>query len=176
MLGVYTPKKPSDFFKKRIGEINRDLNQKEGVDTVNPYITSIPDINQIINNNRRLNLLEEAPAFFEENEFAEGGRVGMQEGTEDPQENNKKVASKIWIQEPEEVKKMFEYDFREYFASGVWMKNMQQEVQPEAPSNTNPIVNSKIAPSTVAQLGAPGTNTSLTQPLKVEDVFKTGIV
>jgi len=176
MLGVYTPKKPSDFFKKRIGEINRDLNQKEGVDTVNPYITSIPDINQIINNNRRLNLLEEAPAFFEENEFAEGGRVGMQEGTEDPQENNKKVASKIWIQEPEEVKKMFEYDFREYFASGVWMKNMQQEVQPEAPSNTNPIVNSKIAPSTVAQLGAPGTNTNLTQPLKVEDVFKTGIV
>ena len=71
---------------------------------------------------------------------------------------------------------MFEYDFREYFASGVWMKNIQQEVQPEAPSNTNPVVNSKIAPSTVAQLGAPGTNTNLTQPLKVEDVFKTGIV
>ena len=44
------------------------------------------------------------------------------------------------------------------------------------PSNVNPVVNSKIAPSTVAQLGAPGTNTNLTQPLKVEDVFKTGIV
>jgi hypothetical protein len=43
-------------------------------------------------------------------------------------------------------------------------------------SNTNSVVNSKIAPSTVAQLGAPGTNTNLTQPLKVEDVFKTGIV
>ncbi len=59
-----------------------------------------------------------------------------------------------------------------------------EEVQAAAPvtpvvnplSNTNPIVNSKIAPSTVTQLGAAGTNTSLTQPLKVEDVFKTGIV
>ena len=52
----------------------------------------------------------------------------------------------------------------------------QQTGELETLSNTNPIVNSKIAPSTVAQLGAPGTNTSLTQPLKVEDVFKTGIV
>ena len=60
------------------------------MDTPNPYILSIQDINQIINNNRRLNLLEETPMFFEENEFAKGGRVGMQEGTENPEENNKK--------------------------------------------------------------------------------------
>ena len=163
MLGVYTPKKPSDFFKKRIAEINRDLNQKEGVDTPNPYILSIQDINQIINNNRRLNLLEETPMFFEENEFAKGGRVGMQEGTENPEENNKKIASKIWIQEPEEVKKMFDYDFREYFASGVWMKSIQQEIKPETQSNTNPVVRSNIEPSNV-QLAASGTNQALSKP------------
>ena len=160
---MYTHKKPSDFFKKRIGEITRDLNQKEGADAPNHYIVSIQDINQIINNNRRLNLLEDSPAFFETDKFAKGGRVGMQEGTENPEENNKKIASKIWIQEPEEVKKMFKYDFREYFASGVWMKNMQQEIQLESPSNTNPIVNSQIT-GTTPVLAASGQNQALTKP------------
>jgi len=140
MLGVYTPKKPSDFFKKRIGEITRELNQKEGVDTENPYIISIPDINEIINSNRRLNLLEDSPSFFEENEFSEGGRIGMQGGTQNPEETIKKVASRLWVEEPEEVKKMFKYDFREYFSSGVWMEKVKSEAPqaPEAPKEPLP--------------------------------------
>ena len=58
MLGVYTPKRPSDFFITRIGEINRDLNRKEGTSIPNPYIKALPTLNGIINKNRRVDLLE----------------------------------------------------------------------------------------------------------------------
>ena len=58
MSGVYTPKKPGDFFTTRMGEINRDLNRKEGVSVPNPYFQALPSINEIINKNRRINLLE----------------------------------------------------------------------------------------------------------------------
>jgi len=58
MSGVYTPKKPGDFFTTRMGEINRDLNRKEGVSVPNPYFQALPSINQIINKNRRINLLD----------------------------------------------------------------------------------------------------------------------
>ena len=59
MLGVYTPKRPSDFFIKRTGEINRDLNRKEGNNIPNPYIKALPALNRIINRNRRKDLLGE---------------------------------------------------------------------------------------------------------------------
>ena len=59
MLGVYTPKRPSDFFIKRTGEINRDLNRKEGNNIPNPYIKALPSLNRIINRNRRKDLLGE---------------------------------------------------------------------------------------------------------------------
>ena len=59
MLGVYTPKRPSDFFIKRTGEINRDLNKKEGNNIPNPYIKALPSLNRIINRNRRKDLLGE---------------------------------------------------------------------------------------------------------------------
>jgi hypothetical protein len=121
--GVYTPKQPGDFFVNRMGEINRDLNQKENINMPNPYFEAMGDINKIINTNRRLDLLTDQLSIVEEVQAA---------------------------------------------------APVTPVVNPL--SNTNPVVNSKIAPSTVAQLGAPGTNTNLTQPLKVEDVFKTGIV
>ena len=59
MLGVYTPKRPSDFFIQRTGEINRDLNRKEGTAVPNPYIKALPTLNRIINKNRRKDLLGE---------------------------------------------------------------------------------------------------------------------
>jgi hypothetical protein len=59
MLGVYTPKRPSDFFIQRTGEINRDLNRKEGAAVPNPYIKALPTLNRIINKNRRKDLLGE---------------------------------------------------------------------------------------------------------------------
>ena len=58
MLGVYTPKKPTNFFIQRTGEINRDLNIKEGNAIPNPYIKALPTINGIMNKNRRVDLLE----------------------------------------------------------------------------------------------------------------------
>ncbi len=58
MLGTYTPKRPSDFFITRTGEINRDLNRKEGVSIPNPYIKALPSLNGIINKNRRIDLID----------------------------------------------------------------------------------------------------------------------
>ncbi len=58
MLGVYTPKRPSDFFITRTGEINRDLNKKEGASIPNPYIEALPTLNGIINKNRRIDLID----------------------------------------------------------------------------------------------------------------------
>ena len=63
LRGVYTPSVPSDFFQKRVREINRDLNEKEGVDTPNPYTIAGPFIRKIINENRNTNLLEDNPVF-----------------------------------------------------------------------------------------------------------------
>ena len=184
LFGEYTPKKPSDFFVTRMNEINNDLNEKEGVSISNPFYDALPSINQIINKNFRINLLDDEISFSQlgVEKKAEGGRVGMQEGGEPiDEEEGKVVAASVWNKEPEQIKEMFEYDFNKYYFSGIWAKKLKEGMVPEVqenkePSNTNPIVNSKIAPSTVAQLGAPGTNTNLTQPLKVEDVFKTGIV
>jgi len=61
--GVYTPNSPGDFFQDRIRKINRDLNEKEGVEIENPYMIASPFIRQIISENRSINLLEDNPLF-----------------------------------------------------------------------------------------------------------------
>jgi len=58
MLGVYTPKRPSDFFVSRMSEINNDLNRKEKRSVPNPYIKALPTLNGIINKNRRIDLID----------------------------------------------------------------------------------------------------------------------
>ena len=55
--GVYTPNKPNKFFINRMNEITRDLNEKEEVSLPNPYFEALPTINDIINENRKINLL-----------------------------------------------------------------------------------------------------------------------
>jgi len=122
MLGVYTPKSPSNFFIDRVGDINRDLNQKEGISVPNPYYKALPFLNKVINNNRRINLMDEDISFSQLN-------VG--------EPTSPSIISKVF-------------------------------------NNDGP-VRSNVSSAT-PQLAAAGTNTSLTQPLKVEDVFKTGIV
>ena len=57
MLGEYLPDRPSSFFVKRMTDINTKLNSQEGVNIPNPYFEALPKINEIINRNRRLNLL-----------------------------------------------------------------------------------------------------------------------
>ena len=54
--GVFTPKKPNDFNIKRLSEINRELNEKEGVNIPNPFYEVIPEITSFINSNRRISL------------------------------------------------------------------------------------------------------------------------
>ena len=69
LRGLYEPKKPSKFFRKRMSEINRDLNEKEGVDIENPYRLARPFIREIITSNRNISLLDDyikIPTFEEE--------------------------------------------------------------------------------------------------------------
>ena len=66
MRGKFVPTRPSDFFIKRLSEINRDLNKKEGVQIRNPYLEALPEINKIISDNRNLNLLDDNVKFFED--------------------------------------------------------------------------------------------------------------
>ena len=137
--GVYTPKRPGNFFITRLNEINRDLNEKEGVDIPNPYFEALPTLNDIINKNRNLNLLTDELKIFEQPvDMATGGRVAMQEGGETNQ--NKEIVTQIWISEPEETKKIFDYNFDEYYASGIWAEKMQAEAPqaPEAPKKPLP--------------------------------------
>jgi len=54
--GVFTPKRPNDFNIRRISEINRELNEKEGVNIPNPFYEAIPTITSFINSNRRISL------------------------------------------------------------------------------------------------------------------------
>jgi hypothetical protein len=63
LKGIYTPKQPSDFFEERMRKINRDLNEKEGLDVPNPYSIARPFIRKIIVENRRINLLDDNPVF-----------------------------------------------------------------------------------------------------------------
>ena len=60
---------------------------------------------------------------FDEEGMAEGGRVGFAIGGEakeidDMEEGS--TAAAVWITEPEEIKKIFNYDFKQYFLSNIW--------------------------------------------------------
>ena len=56
LRGVYEPKQPSTFFIKRMREITKDLNEKEGVDIENPYNLIRPFIREIISTNRNISI------------------------------------------------------------------------------------------------------------------------
>ena len=66
MRGKFTPTRPSDFFIKRLAEINRDLNKKEGVQIRNPYLEALPELNKIVLDNRNTSLLDDEIKFYED--------------------------------------------------------------------------------------------------------------
>jgi len=66
MRGKFTPTRPSNFFIKRLSEINRDLNQKEGVQVPNPYLEALPELNKILLDNRNTSLLDDEIKFYED--------------------------------------------------------------------------------------------------------------
>ena len=169
LRGVYTPKKPSSFFITRMAEINRDLNQTQGVDIPNPYYQALPTLIEIMNQNRKISLLNDTPKLLdiETQEYSKGGRVGMQQGGE---AGDKELAASIWVKEPEEVKQSFEYDFDKYYASGIWMDKLQQEAPPveetskaqlpETPP-VDPKLVSQMVNTNVMQTGLTPTETAL---------------
>ncbi len=66
MRGKFTPTRPSDFFIKRLGEINRDLNKLTETQIRNPYFEAIKDINKIVAENRNTSLSDGEVKFFED--------------------------------------------------------------------------------------------------------------
>ena len=62
--GVFTPERPGRFFVSKISEITRDLNEKEGVNIPNPYFEALPNIDELINDNRRINLDDGDLSFY----------------------------------------------------------------------------------------------------------------
>jgi len=78
MRGKFVPTRPSDFFIKRLSEINRDLNKKEEVQIRNPYLEALPEINKIISDNRNINLLDDNVKFFEDVEPVVQQEVNIQ--------------------------------------------------------------------------------------------------
>ena len=64
--GVFTPARPNDFFVTKMSQINRDLNQKEGVNLPNPYFKALPEVNELINGNRRISLNNGNLSFYRE--------------------------------------------------------------------------------------------------------------
>ena len=97
--GVYTPKRPNQFFVDRMNEITRDLNSKEAVDKPNPYFEALPTINEFINANRNINVLKDNLTLTGVEGFALGGRVKMQNGGS-VEEKEEDLIIKVWLSEP----------------------------------------------------------------------------
>ena len=173
ILGVYTPKKPSEFFVTRMGEINRDLNQKEGRSVPNPFYLALSSLNNIINKNRRIDLIDGSLSMSDlaVEGMAKGGRVGMENGGE---AGDKELAASVWVTEPEPVKQSFEYDFNKYYESGIWMGKVKEEapqateapkqpLPPTPPVNANAIKDMRVN-ANVMQTGLTPTEQALLSP------------
>ena len=171
MRGVYTPKRPSDFFIQRMNEITRDLNEKEGTDTPNPYFQALPTINDIIDRNRNTNVLTEQLKLYPAMEgFSEGGRVGMQNGSMPVQPNSgptqEDIVIQIWLAEPEPVKRIFNYDFDKYYNSNEWVSKLRNE---EVPPVDAPQTSQQVPPT-------PPVNANAIQDMRVNaNVMQTGL-
>ena len=68
----------------------------------------------------------------------------------------------VALAEPEAVKRIYKYDYNNYYQSGEWVSKIRNEEIPTQ-SNTNPIVNSQIT-GTTPVLAASGQNQVLTKP------------
>ena len=169
--GVYTPKRPNQFFITRMNEITRDLNEKEGTDTPNPYFQALPTINDIIDRNRNTNVLTEQLKLYPTTEgFSEGGRVGMQNGSMPVQPNSgptqEDIVIQIWLAEPEPVKRIFNYDFDKYYNSNEWVSKLRNE---EVPPVDAPQTSQQVPPT-------PPVNANAIQDMRVNaNVMQTGL-
>ena len=146
--GVFTPKRPNDFFVNRMNEITTNLNANETIDKPNPYFEALPTINQFINQNRNINVLTDKLNFNDIQSFSTGGRVRMQNGAMPNQElaTNEDLVIKVWISEPEPVKRIFNYDFKKYYESGEWQAKVKEITsQPiSTPLPPTPEINAQI--------------------------------
>jgi len=67
--------------------------------------------------------LEMFPPLYnplDEEEMAEGGRVGYLAGGEVEDPEDEASAAAVWITEPEEIKEIFNHDFKKYLLSNIW--------------------------------------------------------
>jgi hypothetical protein len=171
--GIFRPLPISRGYLQAFEENSR----KMGVP--NPMEIALPIINRM---QEMLSLaplsLEMFPPLynpFDEGGMAEGGRVGFAIGGEakdidDMEEGS--AAAAVWITEPEEIKKIFNYDFKQYFLSNIWKSKPKPPMsagttgaQAKAPMDiATPEVNPSLlgkGPNTINNVAV--TSTGLTQ-------------
>ena len=143
--GVYTPKRPNQFFVDRMNEITRDLNSKEAVDKPNPYFEALPTINEFINANRNINVLKDNLTLTGVEGFALGGRVKMQNGGS-VDEKEEDLIIKVWLSEPEPIKRLFKYDYKKYYESGEWQDKVKALASQKIPTPQlqTPAINTQV--------------------------------
>ena len=76
--GVFTPDRPNKFFISKISQITRDLNEKEKVNISNPYFEALPNVNNLINKNRRISLEDGNLSFYRERDIEQPTTTSIQ--------------------------------------------------------------------------------------------------
>ena len=116
--GVFRPLPLSDEVIKAF----RENSKKMGI--ADPLLAARPVINTM---NRMLSLaplsLEMFPPLYnpyDEEGMAEGGRVGYLAGGEVEDPIDEASAAATWINEPKEIKEIFNNDFKQYLLSNIW--------------------------------------------------------
>ena len=109
---------------------------------------------------------------YDEEEMAEGGRVGYLAGGEVEDPEDEASAAAAWITEPEEIKEIFKHDFKKYLLSNIWKSKPKPPMsagtagaQAKAPMDINtPKIDPSLlgkGPNTINNVGV--TRTGLTQ-------------
>jgi hypothetical protein len=76
MRGKYLPDTPNKFFVQKMQDINNDLNRKENKTIINPYFLALPTLNNLISNNKKLNLATDQIKV---------PKISLEEGVSEPQ-------------------------------------------------------------------------------------------
>ena len=116
--GIFRPLPLSDEVIRAFEENSMKMGVANPLNAARPIIDTMRDMLSLA----PLSLEMFPPLYnpYDDEGMAEGGRVGYLAGgeVEDPQDEASAAA--VWVTEPEEIKKIFNYDFKQYLLSNIW--------------------------------------------------------
>ena len=116
--GIFRPLPLSDEVIRAFEENSMKMGIENPLNVARPVIDTIRDMLSLAPLS-----LEMFPSLynpFDEEEMAEGGRVGYLAGGEVEDPIDEASAAAVWITEPEEIKEIFNHDFKQYLLSNIW--------------------------------------------------------